>query len=244
MKKVKLIAIVSALIVAVLIYNFLNELSKPTIVEITKTKVVVATQDILPNIPITADMLKVAEIPEEAVHLQSVKNSEEVVGKVTSSKIISGEQILSSKLITPGESTPNGTLAYSIEPGMRAITIAVSNITGLSNMIVPENKVDIIGQYKVSVPQPNGEEKDIDYSVMLLENVKVLAVDGSKTEQEKEVSEAAYTSITLQVTPLQAIETSMSEFKGQLRAILRSPLDEGTTSLPALTVDKIIFKNK
>lgn len=244
MKKVKLIAIVSALIVAVLIYNFLNELSKPTVVEITKAKVVVATQDILPNIPIAADMLKVIEMPEEAAHLQSVKNTEDVVGKVASSKIMSGEQILSSKLITPGESTPDGTLAYSIEPGMRAITIAVSNITGLSNMIMPENKVDIIGQYTVSVLQPDGEEKEIDYSVMLLENVRVLSVDGNKTEQEKKASEAAYSSITLQVTPLQAMETSMSEFKGNLRAILRSPLDEGTTSLPALTIDKIIFKNK
>lgn len=244
MKKVKLIAIVSAVIVAVLIYNFLNELSKPTVVEITKAKVVVATQDIMPNIPITAEMLTVAEMPEEAVHLQSVKNTEDVVGKVTSSKIMLGEQVLSSKLITPGESTPDGTLAYSIEPGMRAITIAVSDITGLSNMIMPDNKVDIIGQYSVSVLQPNGEEKEIDYSVMLLEDVRVLAVDGNKTEQEKKSSETAYSSITLQVTPLQAMETSMSEFKGNLRAILRSPLDEGTTSLPALTIDNIIFKNK
>lgn len=244
MKKVKFIAILSALIVAVLIYNFLSELSKPTVVEVTKTAVVVAAQDILPNILITSDMLTVVNIPEEAAHIQSEKKVEDVVGKVTSSKIISGEQILSSKLIVPGESTPDGTLAYSIEPGMRAITIAVSNITGLSNMIIPENRVDIIGQYTVSVPQPNGEEKEIDYAVMLLENVKVLAVDGNKTEEEKKASETAYTSITLQVTPFQAMETSMSEFKGNLRAILRSPLDEGTTSLPALTVDKIVFKNK
>lgn len=244
MKKVKLIAIISALVVAVLIYNFLNKLSEPVVVEVTKIGVVVAAQDILPNKLITAEMLKVSEIPEEAAHLQSVKNIEDVVDKVTSSKIISGEQILSSKLITPGEATPNGTLAYTIEPGMRAITIAVNNITGLSNMIMPENKVDIIGQYKVEALQPNGEEKEIDYSVMLLENVKVIAVDNSMTEQEKAASETAYVTLTLQVTPLQAMEVSMSEVKGQLRAVLRSPLDEGTTSLPALTIEKIVFKNK
>lgn len=244
MKKVKIIAIISAIIVAVLIYNFLNKLSEPVVVEIAKTEVVLASQDIMPNIPITAEMLKVSEIPEEAAHLQAVKNIEDVVGKVSSSQIISGEQILSSKLITPGEATPDGTLAYSIEPGMRAITIAVSNITGLSNMIIPENKVDIIGQYTVSVPQPNGEEKEIDYSVMLLENVNVLAVDSSKTKQEKDASETAYVTLTLEVTPLQAMEVSMSEAKGQLRAILRSPLDQETTLLPALIIDKVIFKNK
>lgn len=209
-----------------------------------KSNVIVAAQDILPNVTITEEMIAVTEIPEEATHVQSVKNKEDIVGKVSTSLIMSGEQILLSKLVTPGESTPDGTLAYAIEPGMRAITIYVSSITGLSNMIVPNNHVDIIGQYAVKVMQPNGEEKDIDYAVMLLENVKVLAVDGNKTEQEKSASETAYTSITLQVTPLQAMETSMSEFKGELRAILRSPLDEGTTSLPALTIDKIVFKNK
>lgn len=209
-----------------------------------KSNVIVAAQDILPNVTITEEMIAVTEIPEEATHVQSVKNKEDIVGKVSTSLIMSGEQILLSKLVTPGESTPDGTLAYAIEPGMRAITIYVSNITGLSNMIVPNNHVDIIGQYAVKVMQPNGEEKDIDYAVMLLENVKVLAVDGNKTEQEKSASETAYTSITLQVTPLQAMETSMSEFKGELRAILRSPLDEGTTLLPALTIDKIVFKNK
>jgi hypothetical protein len=47
----------------------------------------------------------------------------------------------------------------------------------------------------------------------------------------------------LEVTPLEAMEVSMTEYKSSLRAILRSPLDEGTTSLPALTVDKVIFKN-
>jgi pilus assembly protein CpaB len=242
MKKVKILALLSAIIVAVLLFNFLNSMSKPTNVEISKTGVLVAAVDIAPNIPITAEMVTVKEMPDESVHSQSVKDINEVLGKVSSSDIITGEQILSTKLITPGEG--NGTLAYKVNAGMRAITIGVSNITGLSNMILPDNRVDIIGQYAVEMDQPNGEKKTIDYTTMLLENVRVLAVDNKMTKQDKEASEEAYVSLTLEVTPLQAMEVSMSEYKGSLRAIMRSPLDNGTTSLPALTIDKVIFKNK
>lgn len=242
MKKIRIVALVSAILVAVLLYNFLNTISEPTIVEIAKTGVVVAAVDIAPNKPITAEMVVMKEIPDESVHALSVKDINEVVGKISSSDIVSGEQILSSKLVVPGEG--NGTLAYKINTGMRAITIGVSNITGVANMILPENMVDILGQYNVEVEQPNGEKKTIDYTTMLLENVRVLAVDSNMTKEEKQASENAYVSLTLEVTPLQAMEVNMSEYKGALRAILRSPLDEGKTSLPALMIDKVIFKNK
>jgi pilus assembly protein CpaB len=242
MKKVRILALILAIITGVLLYRYLDSVSEPVVVEIEKSNVVVAIADIPANIPITTEMIKLTQLPEESVHILAVKDINEVIGKVSSSVIIQGEQILSSKLITPG--VGNGTLAYKINEGMRAITVGVNNLTGLSNMIIPDNRVDIVGMYSVEVEQPGGgETKTIDYTTMLLENVRVLAIDDKMTEQDKAASEEEYVSLTLEVTPLQAMEVSMTEYKGSLRAILRSPLDEGTTSLPALTVDKVIFKN-
>jgi pilus assembly protein CpaB len=243
MRKIKVLALISAVLVAVLLYNYLNTMSKQTITEISKIGVIVAAVDIDPNIPITADMIKSVEFPDESIHGQSIKDINEVIGKVSTSEIIAGEQVLSSKLVVPG--VGNGTLAYKIKPNMRAITIGVSNTTGLSNMIIPDNRVDIIGQYEVEVDVAGAtEKKTIDYTTMLLENVRVLAVGNDLSDADKEASEEEYVTLTLEVTPLQAMEVNMSEYKGALRAILRSPLDEGTTSLPALTIDKVIFKIK
>lgn len=243
MKKVRILALVFAVITGILLYRFLDNVSKPVAVEIIKTSVVVAALDIPQNTPITTDMIQLTQVPEESAHNLAVKDISEVVGKVSSSVIIQGEQVLSSKLITPGEG--NGTLAYKINEGMRAITVGVNNLTGLSDMIIPENRVDIIGQYTVEVDVPGEEEtKTIDYTTMLLENVRVLAVDAQMTEQDKAASEEAYVSLTLEVTPLEAMEVSMTEYKGALRAILRSPLDEGTTALPPLVIDNVIFKNQ
>lgn len=241
MKKIKILAFISAVAAAFLLYNYLNKISEPVIIQVEKTNVVVASTDIFPNTLITEDMLTVKSIPVEAVHSQSISDKAEVLGNVSSSQIITGEQILSSKLITPGESADDGTLAYAIAPGMRAITVAVNYTEGLSNMIMPENMVDIISEYSIEV-EVNGDTKTIDYTVLLLQKVKVLAVDGNMTAAAKAATEENYSSLTLQVTPQQAMEVSMTEYKGQLRAVLRSPLDEGTTSLPPLTVDKIIFR--
>lgn len=243
MKKVKIVALLCAIIVAVLLYNFLNSISEPVIVEVSKTEVITAAQNIPPNTPITNEMITVTNLPDEAVLLDSVKDKDNVVGKISNSEIMVGEQILSARLITLGEGQDNGELAYAIEPGMRAVTIGVSNTSGISNMILPGNTVDIISQYELEVKEADGDTKTIDYTVMLLENTKVLAADDSITKQAKLESEEPYISLTLQVTPKQAMEISMSEYKGQLRAALRSPLDDSTTSLPALTIENIIFKN-
>jgi len=243
MKKVRIIALILAIITGILLYRYLDMVSEPVVVDIIKTSVVVATVDIPKDTPITTDMIRLTQVPEESAHNLAVKDTNEVVGKVSSSVIIQGEQVLSTKLIAPG--VGNGTLAYKITEGMRAITVAVSNTTGLSNMIIPDNRVDIIGLYSVEVDVTGEEEGEtIDYTTMLLENVRVLAVDALMTEQDKLAAEQSYISVTLEVTPLEAMEVSMTDFKGSLRAILRSPLDEETTALPPLIIDEVIFKNQ
>jgi|LSQX01.2.fsa_nt_gb pilus assembly protein CpaB len=242
MKKIKIIAFLSAVIAAYLLYNYLDKISEPVVIKVEKMNVVVAAADIFPNTEIIEDMLLVKELPVEAVHEQAISVKADALGNVSASQIIAGEQILSSKLITPGESANDGTLAYVIEPGMRAITVGVNYTKGLSNMIMPENMVDIISDYSIDVEYENGDTETVDYTVLLLQKVKVLAVDGNMTAASKAASEENYSSLTLQVTPRQAMEVSMTEYKGQLRAVLRSPLDEDTVSLPSLTIDKIIVR--
>lgn len=242
MKKIKIIAFISAVAAAFLIYSYLNKISEPRIIEVEKENVVLAAADIYPNTLITEDMLLVKEVAAEAIHLQAISSKEDAVGSVSSSQIIAGEQILSSKLIKPGQSTNDGSLAYTIEPGMRAVTVSVNYTKGLANMILPENMVDIISEYSTELDTGNGDTKTVDYTVLLLQKVKVLAVDGNMTAAAKAASDENYSSLTLQLTPRQAMEISLTEYTGQLRAVLRSPLDEDTISLPPLTLDKIIAR--
>lgn len=244
MKKIKILAFVTAVITAVLLYNFLNTLDEKANVEVVKTGVLAASVNIPPNTTITDDMVDIIQLPVEAAHAEAVVNEVAAVGKFSKYEITAGEQVLYTKLISPEGGGGDGTLAYEIKPGMRAISIGVGNLSGLVGMIKPQNTVDIIAQFQRQEKQTEGEEKILDYTTMLAENIKVLAVDDVISQEGKAVNPetgTAYTSVTLQVTVQQAMELNMSEYKGQLRLILRSPLDESVVSPPTIKFDDIII---
>lgn len=242
MKKVKVLAIVSALGTALLLFLFLNSLSQPGAT--ATTSIIVAASDIPENTPITDSMIKMSEIPVEAVVAGALTDKLEIIGKIANTMIYSGEQLLSAKLISTGESGGE-TLAYAIEPGMRAISIAVDESSGLAYMLIPGNNVDIIAQFVNTTSNAvDGSTTDKKtYTTMILENITVLAVDNVFSKEGKVNSETqAYTTLTLQVTPEQAMELSAAQFDGQLRAILRSPVDEKITHQPSLTLGDVIKK--
>jgi pilus assembly protein CpaB len=244
MKKVKVLALVTAVIASILVYNFLNSLSEKTSVEIVKAGVLTAAVNISPNTPITEEMLEVIELPLEAIHSEATANEAAAIGKFSKYEITAGEQILSSKLISPEGGMGDGTLAYSIKKGMRAITIGVGNLTGLSGMIKTSNKVDIIAQLDRIEKDEKGQDKTVSYTTMIAENISVLSVDDALSLEGKEINPEtglSYSSVTLQVTSAQAMELSMAEYTGQLRLIMRSPLDDAILSPPTIKIDDVIF---
>lgn len=236
MRKVKLIALIAALLTGLLLFFFLNSLSGTS--DGIKEEVVTASVLIPENTEITDDMIQVTEISKDALHGDAVTDKDQVVGKAASSEILAGEQILGGKLVSPGESGYD-TLAYAITPGMRAITVGVNETTGLSGMLKPRDHVDILAEFEKELPGGGASAS----TVMITENTVVLAVDSVMSPQGKIAggeTVSAYITITLEVTPKQAMDLSMTEYKGHLRAILRSPLDEKLTNLPAVTMDSVM----
>lgn len=254
MKKVKVLALMTAVIAAVLLYNYLNMISeRAAVAEVVKTGVLTASVNIPPNTTITADMVEITELPVEAVHKEAVVREAAAVGKFSKYEITAGEQVLSTKLISPDGGGGDGTLAYEIEPGMRAISVDVGNLSGLVGMLRPKNTVDILLQYQLEKEEgaqtPEREEKEMeDYTAMIAENITILAVDDVLSQEGKAKNSEtgiSYTTITLQVTPRQAMDISMSEVKGKLRMILRSPLDKemtGLTEIKSIIFDDVVVK--
>lgn len=235
MKKVKILAIVSAVITALLLFVYLSSLGKAE--EPVKSSVVVAAKEIPADTVITSDMITQAELPAEAVLADAMTDPTLVVGRFSKGTIYPGEQMMKSKLVLAGE-RDSETLAYSIEPGMRAITIPVDQISGLSYMITPGNHVDILSYFL-----QNTDTEKKSYTTMILENVTVLAVDDVLSESGKRNFEnSQYSSLTLEVTPKQAMVLSMAAAEGRLSAILRSPIDENLTNLPSVTLENIMVK--
>jgi pilus assembly protein CpaB len=237
-KKIKMLALIAAVATALLLYIFLNSLNQPA--EITKRSVIVAASDIPANKAITAAMIKTVELPAEAVVSGAVTDKAEVIGKIAVSDIFTDEQLLKSKLVSAGGSG-NKTLAFAIEPGMRAMTISVDETSGIANMIVPGNHVDIIAEFITSKIEGDGNVSKVSYTTMILQNIQVLAIDSVLSENGKS-DKAAYKTLTLELTPRQAMELSEAQLEGQLRAILRSAIDSEESEQPSVRLSEIMTK--
>ncbi len=147
-------------------------------------------------------------------------------------------------------SSDSSSLAYSILPGMRAITVEVDQFSGIAYLIQPGNHVDLIAE--LPAPEEKTEEtsttatpKTIIYSMLLMEDRLVLAVDsimpgsGSKPLEDET---QPYTAVTIQVTPEQAAQISLVQATGSLNLVLRSPLDDANRALPSCPIEPVLSR--
>jgi len=229
-KKVKILALLSAIVTALLLFVFLSSLIK--FGGSDTSKIITAAQDIPANTLITQEMVESTDVPTDAVLPGAITKLSDVVGKAMKSDVYIGEQIISAKMIVPGE-TGDGALSYAIEPGMRAITIGVDATAGVAGMLRPSNRIDLMGEYDVA---------GTVYTDLVAEYINVLAVDNvlSDTGKSADGTTPAYSTITLEVTPQQAMEISMAAYSGTLRAVLRSPLDEAMTNFKSVTLVNVL----
>jgi pilus assembly protein CpaB len=230
-KKVKILALLAAIVTALLIFVFLS-----TLINVGDGKgvnIVSAAQDISANTVITEEMLVMVEIPEGIVLPGALTKISDAVGQTSLTDIIVGEQIVAAKLVLPGETATN-TLAYAIEPGNRAITIGVDNVSGLAGMIHPGDRIDLLAELDV---------EGVTNTELVAENIKVLAVDAVLDKSGKVATGevAAYATITLEVTTIQAMEVSFAANSGPMRAIMRSPMDQEIKAYRSVTLATLII---
>lgn len=244
MKKLKLAALLAAIIVGLGVYRFLQELQKPQ--EVPHTTVVVAAVDIPENTQITAEMLTLKSISDDSLLADYILDTESVVGMVMTSDVFAGEQITRARLVRVGETDADrNTLAYAVQPGMRAMTIFLDQDTGLVNFLKPGNRVDILTNYSHEDTRVVlNEETKLEYvqiptTQLLAQNVTILAV-GSVTDK---TGAAEYTTVTLEVTPADALNINAVDWWGNLRLLLRSPLDEEVIEIQQVT-EKTVYAEK
>lgn len=233
MKKVYLIAAILAVIAGILLYIYMEKLEARY--RENYTQVVVASVTIPENTEITPEMVRILEIPSEGIHQTTAKSIDSVAGGVTSQKIYEGEQLLLSKIKKAGESS--GKVSYSIPEGMRAITIGVDTISGISGFIRAMDKVDII---LITMKEEGGVSKET--ASILLENIEVLAI-GTNPDSRKEdykPSEPVGV-ITLLTTPEEALKISLAGTVGRLSLLLRSPADQADMSVRDVNRDNLYY---
>src|SRR5471030_1895459 len=126
-----LVAVVFGLVAAFFVWQYTQSMQSQVRVAqeaiaptpIPKADVLVAAVDVPSRTLLTADMVKVVQLPIEAKVPSASTRPEDAIGKVTQYPLASGEQIL------PGKFSVDRTIqtfSFVIPPGKRAISIATS----------------------------------------------------------------------------------------------------------------------
>lgn len=225
MKKTKIISLIAAIIATVAVWYVLNGRKAEQFSQESLRSVVTARISISEGTIIEEGMLEVKQIPSAYVSGAAFENVKDVVRNVARGDIAPGEQITKGRL-SSSEADEVG-LAYRIQKGKRAFTLELGVESGVAGLIVPGNKVDIL----VTSMDEMGEM----VTTYLLEQVEVLAVDSLIGKWEG-TGGTMYGSITLAVTPEEALQVEISTFMarnrydGNVRVTLRPQDDEGVST--------------
>ena len=131
--------------------------------------------------------------------------------RVVLAPIQRGEPILKARVTGPGQ---RASLSSLLEEGKRAVTVRVDDVRGVAGFVLPGDRVDVV--LIRSVSGPSGAE---NYSDVLLQHVKVLAVDQLVNERQETPTIAK--AVTLEVETDQAQKILLATNIGKLSLILR-----------------------
>jgi pilus assembly protein CpaB len=177
-------------------------------------KVLIAAQDIPARETITGTMFRVEERPQSVVQPGALSGPAKAVGALALITIPAGSQITASQVGTNAAFA----LPVRLQPGMRAVSIPIDRVKGVSGLAQPGDRVDVI-----AIPPRQGNNAPT--AVTIIRGSRVLAIgttleNASATPSPEEQNS---TTVTLEVTPKQADLLAMADVYTNLRLALRSP---------------------
>jgi pilus assembly protein CpaB len=212
-----IIAAVLALGTAWLTFSYLTSFGRQKSATVAPRAVVVASKSIPARAQITDDMLTTVMRPGDAIDPDSLSAPAAAVGKIAAVSIPAGGTVTASKIVAVAQAA----LVTHLARGMRAISIPIDRVRGVSNLIQPGDHVDVIA---VVAGHNNAAPKE----ATILRDVPVLAM-GSALESPGGATPSpdGFPTVTFELTPQQAALLTLVDLNAALRLDLRAPGDAG-----------------
>ncbi len=197
-------------------------------------KVLIAARD-LPIGKIIADKdFEWLDWPVETVHpgyvLANQKKMSDYFGYVVRSSMVIGEPITVAKLVQQGD---RGFMASILKPGMRAITIPITRITGVGGFLFPGDRVDVL--LSRTKTDDNGVVRQVTETVF--RNIRVLGT-GLRSSDAKGTPPRLAKTATIEVTPTLAEKFRVLQRLGGITLALRSIARDQDPETGEMILDK------
>ncbi len=189
------------------------------------TRIVVATQPLEFGARLTGQNVRLQDWPEASVPQGAFRSLPDALkdDRVALRPIVPGEPVLASKVSgTDGRAT----LAALLPNGMRAVSLSVNAVSGVSGFVLPGSMVDVL--LTRTINDSNGREGH--RTDVILENVQVLAIDQTANDRQSEPKLAKTATLALSLYDAQRIV--VAERSGALSLVLRKPTDSDVAVAP------------
>uniref|UniRef100_UPI0040486479 Flp pilus assembly protein CpaB n=1 Tax=Orrella sp. TaxID=1921583 RepID=UPI0040486479 len=187
---------------------------------------VVASRELKAGQHLQYDDLSIHELPRQWVGPDSFApdQADSIIGKILLKDLRLGEPI--SRLTLSDPQLP--ALTEQLAPGRRAITMPVDYVNSLSGRLAPGDRIDLFVTFA-----HEGQR----ITTLLVSAVRVLATDEPLVLDSADgfgLKERSLTSVTLDVSPKEALKLVSAKLGGVLTAVLR--VDDGSSTLSADTL--------
>lgn len=172
---------------------------------------VVAAKNLPEGASIDRTSLTVREWPVATIPAGAFSSPDSLIGRVTRVAVFEGEALV------PGRLAPSGTgpgIEVKISPGKRAMGVRINDVAGVSGLIQPNSRVDVLVNIR------SGDANGRQVSKLFMENMRVLSV-GTRVERDAEGKAIEATTAALEVTPEEAERLAVAVNQGTIQLVLR-----------------------
>jgi len=176
--------------------------------------VVVCTEDLTFGTKLEDKHLRVVDFPKDAIPMGAYATTDSILGQTTKVFLVANEPILASKLSSIG-----GGLSVRVPESLRASSVDVNEVSGVSGFVLPGDRVDVL----CTIDNAPGQSQGVAVTKTIIQNIEVVAA-GVKTKTNKN-DPIRVQSVTLLVTPKEAEELALGMHEGRIHLVLRNPVD-------------------
>jgi pilus assembly protein CpaB len=182
--------------------------------------VLVASRDMPLGTLLRPGDVRLVSYPERSVPKGVVFRTADAVSRVLLVPMNTNEPVLTSKL---SATTSAEGVSSTIEPGYRAVSVQITDVSGVAGLIQPNSRVDVLFTRPGSMAEAT--------TSTILQNVKVLST-GRLAPAGQTVDPRAPRSpvVTLVLLPEDAQKLELAKNEGKISLSLRNPLDGSQAS--------------
>ena len=192
--------------------------------------VVVASRDLPEGVVIDRMSLTTRAFPVAAVPDSAYTTVDSVVGRVTRVPVFAGETMVTGRLAPTGVGPG---LETKIAPGTRAMAVKINDVAGISGLLQPNSRVDVL------VTLPEGNDRDSQMAKIFMENMRVLSV-GTEVQRDNDGKPINATTVTLGVTPQEAERLAVAMNRGSIQLVMRGYGDPDTVRTAGATSHDVL----